>query len=83
MDWSGGARSNGGVEIASVSCHRVSQEAVDTCEQLSSTLTRPTTHRRRYSCDVLKTVQATEATHGATLKAIATAVFGGHASQPG
>jgi len=31
------------IEIASVLCHRVSQEAVDTCEQLNSTLIRLTT----------------------------------------
>jgi len=41
-DWWQCAWSNGGAEIASVSCHRVSQEAVDMREQLNSTLTRLT-----------------------------------------
>jgi len=35
--------------------------------------------RRRYSCDVIKTVRVTEATRSATWKAIATVVFRGHA----
>jgi len=30
-------------EIASVLCNRVSRKAVNTCEQLNSTLIRPTT----------------------------------------
>ena len=51
------------IEIASVLSHRVSQETVNTREQLKSTLIRmttvPNTDRCRYSCDVIKTVQAT------------------------
>jgi len=35
--------------------------------------------RRRYSCDVIKIMRATEATCSATSKAIATAIFRGHA----
>jgi len=35
--------------------------------------------RRRYSCDVIKTLRATEATCSATSKAIAMAVIRGHA----
>jgi len=35
--------------------------------------------RRRYSCDVIKTLRATEATCSATSKAIAAAIIRGHA----
>jgi len=35
--------------------------------------------RRRYSCDVIKTLRATEATYSTTSKAIAAAIFRGHA----
>jgi len=35
--------------------------------------------RRRYSCDVIKTLRATEATCSTTSKAIAAAIFRGHA----
>ena len=35
--------------------------------------------RRRYSCDVIKTLRATEATCSATSKAISAAIFRGHA----
>ena len=53
------------IEIASVLSHRVSQEAVNTCEHLNSTSIRLITDRLRYSCDVIKTVLATEATRSA------------------
>ena len=36
--------------------------------------------RRRYSCDVIKTLWATEATCSATSKAIAAAIIRGHAT---
>jgi len=41
------------IEIASMLCHCVSQEAVDTGEQLDSTLIRHNADRCRYSCDVI------------------------------
>ena len=52
------------IKIASVLCHRVyhrvSKEAVYTCEVLNSKIDNA--DRRWYSCDVIKTVRATEAT---------------------
>jgi len=64
------------IEIASVLCHRVLQEAT-TQQYLDKT---DNADRRRYSCDVIKTLRATEATCSATSKAIATAIIRGHAT---
>jgi len=74
------------IEIASVFCHRLSQEAVGMRKQLNSRAYLDNTDngdRRRYSCDVIKIMRATEATCSATSKAIATAIFRGQSDTPG
>jgi len=52
-----------------------SRHALTTPQYLDKT---DSADRRRYSCDVIKTLRATEATCSATSKAIATAIIHGH-----
>ena len=67
------------IEIASV----LRQRITGGCQHVLTTPQYPdntdSAARRRYSCDVIKTLRATEATCNATSKAIAEAIIRGHA----
>ena len=74
--WSGdGDVDRNSISIVSQRITGGSQQALTTPQYLDKT---DSADRRQYSCDIIKTLRATEATRSATSKAVAAAIIRGH-----